>query len=122
MLRWLWDGLLVVSRIGKVFRRAKHLERQGMSVAAFDEAAFAFEMLRSPWLDYWNPVACSYRFKVALALARLAPLAGRPMPEEQLEEELEALKAFQKFSGYDGMFKDEIGMLEQCLAKKSPSL
>jgi hypothetical protein len=117
--KWLKDSVLVALRVGRVKRRARRLEKKGMLNEAFDEILFALEMLRSPWLDYWNPLAFSYRFEATVALGRIALRLGRPVPREPLEEQLEAIQMFRAFAHHDAIFDQEVTLIRRYLDGKS---
>jgi hypothetical protein len=118
LFRYIGDSLRVVWQIGRLTRRAKRLEHKGLLQAAYDETIFALEMLRSPWLDYWNPIAFGYRFEATLALDRLAAKLGLPVPRVQIEEQLEAIRMFREFGQHDTVFDQEVSILRRRLQER----
>jgi hypothetical protein len=121
LFKYIGESLRVAWQIGRLTRRAKRLEHRGLLQAAYDETIFALEVLRSPWLDYWNPVAFGYRFEATVALDRLASKLGRPVPRAQIEEQLEAIGMFREFGQHDTVFEEEVSALRRRLqAREEP--
>jgi hypothetical protein len=94
-------------------RKAKRLEQEELLRAAYDETIFVLEMLRSPWLDYWNPVAFGYRFEATVALDRLASKLALPVPRAQIEEQLAAITVFREFGKHGTVFAEEVAILRR---------
>jgi hypothetical protein len=86
---------------------------------AYQEMLFALQMLRSPWIDYWNPIAFSYRLEAAVTLNRLAHRLGLRPPRGDLEEQLAAIRMLRSLSQDDQLLAEEFATIHHCLAGRT---